>query len=143
MSNRVIAFATPAGRLVQDVTSLTVVNATSKTQDFSVPQGKRWILVSIKCTNPDDVARVISFTIYKEAAKTNDIALLYSASVNAASRLHYPNSGSGSQGFLEGTAMPYPLESGNTISVVLASGGASAGGTDADGIVLCYWEIDL
>jgi len=133
----------PLARLVQAVTSITLVNNTSKTEDVTVPAGKRWRLLGIKITNPDDVQRAISITKYKEAAKTNIIRTLVSyATLGAGGEANWPNSRTAlintNELFHEEI-----LDAGNIISVTWVTGGASTGGTDADGLVVEYLEVDV
>jgi len=136
-----MAWTFPGGRFEQSVTSVTLVNATGKIVDTVVPAGKLWILVSIKAKNSDDVARVITLYIYKEAAKTNLLRVLQNASVNASALLHYP-AGAGVDA--EEQTNPYPiLAAGNAISVQWTTGGASTGGTAADGLVIEYLEVSV
>lgn len=129
------------GKLNQQVTSVTLVNNTAKTIDTTVPAGKRWLLLGIKMNNSDSVARDVSMRIYKQAAKTNLVHELgiFSAVAAGATRV-WPNVVTGvhfSQAWF-----PIILEAGNTIQTQWATGGASAGGTDADGLVVEELEID-
>ena len=138
-----MAWTFPAGRFVQEVTSVTLVNATTKTIDTTVPANKRWLLLSVKATNGDNVARVVGLYLFKEAAKTNLISVYDSASVNTAEHINFPNT-IASRGVRSRAISPGEvLEAGNTISVIWTSGGASAGATDADGLVICYLEIHV
>jgi len=131
----------PSGEVRADVTSLTLVNNTAKTQDVTVADDTLWVLQSIKASNPDDVARTVQIRLYKEAAKTNLIALLASVSVSATSQLQFP-SYTGASGTLSGQiGFPLTLFPGNTISITWSAGGASAGGTDADGQVIFYRRL--
>jgi len=134
----------PGGKLVQEVTSLTLVNNTAKTVDKTVPSGKRWILLAFRFSNPDDVARTLTCNKYKEAGKTNYIKRLTSnAAVGAASWIQFPNVTPSVTAQSQPTRPFEVLEAGNTLSFVWATGGASAGGTDADGLVLEYLEMDI
>jgi len=132
------------GKLVQAVTSIVLVNATAKTQDTTVGTGKRWLLLGIKAVNGDDVTRNITMSIYKEAAKTNLLRnLYYEAAIGANGGVaQWPNCQIQITNYLHNWA-PILLEAGNTISVVWASGGASTGSTDADGLVVEYLEVDV
>jgi len=135
----------PLARLRQIVTSVTLVNNTAKTIDTTVPTGKKWRLLNIKATNPDDADRNIQAKIWKEAAKTNYLAFLGLAGVSAslAETFHVPNH------FMDATNMKYLnrkdffLDEGNTIEVVWATGGASTGATDADGLIIEVLEIGV
>lgn len=132
----------PAGKIGQEVTSVTLANNTAKTVDTTVPAGKKWILISIKITNPDDVQRTCSMYKYKEAAKTNVIKIYDSSAVGAGGTAQHPNSITGVRTATEFHPQPAEiLAPGNTISVGWAAGGASSGGTDADGLVIEYLEV--
>lgn len=126
----------------QSVTSVTLANNTAKTIDTIVPTGERWFLINVKVTNPDDVNRVFTCHIYKEAAKTNDVKnLLYVAALTASGGTsNWPNTNGNFGGTVEMWA-PVVLSAGNTLSATWAAGGASAGGTDADGLVVEYLRI--
>lgn len=139
---KVMAKTFPGGRPDAIVTSVTLVNNTVKTLDNAVPTDEVWKLINIKATNPDDVARVIAFSIYKEAAATNHVCTLSSQSRNAAAQLNWPNT--------EASALSVPpynfeivLGPGWIIRTVWATGGASAGGTDADGLVVWVRRMPL
>lgn len=143
MSNP-FAFSFPGGELKQEVTSVTLVNNTVKTVDVPVPAGKKWVLKSIKTSNPDDVARGITWYKYKEAGKTNLIYTMFVQAALGAAGVRVINST-----MVRTTNNDYgyiPDEdvwvAGNTLSIVWAAGGASAGGTDADGLIIEYLEID-
>jgi len=132
-----MAWTFPAGQIQQVVTSITLVNNTAKTVDTAVPAGKVWLLRSVKVCNPDDVARNTTGHIYKEAGKTNVVQQFFGAAQAATTCYHYP----GSSGVAGAGQEPIVLTGGNVISVVWGSGGASAGGTDADGLVIEYQEV--
>lgn len=134
-------FSFPGGAVKQVVTSITLVNATAKTQDTTVPSNKKWVLLSVKAVNADNVNRVITLTIYKEAAKTNVIKVLDSASIVAGTAMQYPSNQSDRAKQTNATKPAEILTDGNTLTAHWASGGASAGGTDADGLVLEYLEV--
>lgn len=130
------------GKLNQSVISVTLVNNTAKTIDITVPAGKRWMFLGLKITNPDNVARNINVHLYKEAGKTNLIKrILVQTGVAASGERYYPNSVTATLTVMS-FYVPTFLEGGNTIESVWAAGGASAGGTDADGLVIEYLEID-
>lgn len=133
----------PAGKLQQSVTSVTVANNTAKTIDTTVPSGKRWILLSIRVTNPDDVQRTINIYKFKEAAKTNEIARFISNATNAGGRVHWPYNASPISSRVIPSSPAEIFDAGNTLSVVWAAGGVSGGGTDADGLVIEYLEVDV
>ena len=139
----VIAWTFPAGKLWQDVTSVTLVNNTAKTVDIVSKNHKRILILNIKATNPDNVARDITLTKYKETAKTNIIKTLYTVSRNAGATLNWPNSIAAEIGTDPRMASPCILEYTNKIAVVWGAGGVSAGGVDADGLVVEYLELDV
>jgi hypothetical protein len=143
-----ISWTFPGGKLKQEVTSLTLVNNTAKTIDIPVPTGKLWVLHILKVVNADDVGRTIEVVVYKEAAKTNIIAILISA---------WPVDPLGTAAYTDTFIWPVAdhfystnaksnltmlLTEGNVISITINAGGASSGGTDADGIVISYLETD-
>lgn len=123
-----------------DVTSITLVNNTAKEELVTVGAGLIWILLGIKAHNIDDVNRVVSIEIYNEAAKTSLLEVLDSETVTATTgRLQWPNSTINVT--IESNLFhPVILTAGQTIRVNWATGGASAGGVDADGLVVQYLE---
>lgn len=134
----------PGGKLKQEVTEVILVNNVTKTIDVLVPAGKIWILLGVKLLNPDDVDRTVNIYKYKEAAKTNLIATLFTAAITAVTELgHWPFVGAAGNTMRSFPTNPAEmLASGNVLSIVWTTGGASAGGTDADGLVVEYLEID-
>jgi hypothetical protein len=140
--NKVFAESFPSGQPYASITSITLVNNTSKTQDITVPTDTLYYLQSIKATNPDDVARTITIALYNEAAKTNKILVLLSTSIGAAGEINWPSSVTGS---VAQSGLPNKLLLGPfmTISVTWSAGGASAGGTDADGLVVFVRRLPL
>ena len=135
-----MAWTFPAGQIHQEVTSVTLVNNTAKTIDTTVPSGKLWMLTNIRATNPDDVARFIGFVIYKEAGKTNLVDYVDRQTHSAGTFQQAPDRIFTGRAY-SGLQFPRPLEAGNTISVTWETGGVSAGGTDADGLVIEYQEV--
>lgn len=130
------------GKKVTSVTSITLANNTAKTVDKAPGIGKKWLLLGFKFTNPDDVARDVNVIKYKEAAKTNQIKVLFSESGIAASAYRqWPEAASNN---LIQKRPPWPeiLNEAETLEFAWAAGGASAGGTDADGLVVEYIEVD-
>jgi len=121
------------------------VNNTAKTQDITVPQGERWVLLGVKMANGDDVTRDVSCMVYKEAAKTNLLkSLFYYAAVGAGSIRLWPSwpSGGTSGAFIYQTHL-IVLDPGNTLSCIWATGGASTGAVDADGLVVEYLKVEI
>lgn len=129
------------GKLVQPITSVTLVNNTEKIIDKTVPSHKRWLLLSVKMVNCDNVARTLSIQKWKEAAITNHIKTLTTAATAAAARLQYPNS---SNNLWDYSPLPQLeiLSAGNTLRFIWGAGGVSAGATDADGLVIEYLEVE-
>lgn len=133
----------PGGKPEQSVTSITLVNNTQKIQLVTVPTGKIWILLGIKVRNPDDVDRAVTIRKYKEAAKTNEIAVLFSVSLATGVAGHWPTEGLSSTASRPSSTKPAEIMiAGNSLEITWAAGGASAGGTDADGLVIEYLELD-
>lgn len=133
MTDHVFMFQ--GGRIYQSIQSLTLVNNTAKTIDTEIGAYRLW-LTHLKATNPDNVTRDINVEIYKEAAKTNHLRkLTYQAAVAAGGRIEWPNSITGAAD-KTGLYAPIFLEEFNVLTVVWAAGGASAGATDADGLVI-------
>lgn len=129
------------GELVQSVTSVVFVNNTTKTVDFTVPAGKRWLLQTIKGRNADDVTRSTNISKYVEAAKTNLIKQYYNANLTTLQTMVWPNNDD--LGFERTNAYHQDIWiAANTLSIAFLAGGASTGATDADGIVLEYLEVD-
>lgn len=132
----------PLARLVQLVTEVVLANNTAKNIDTTVPAGKRWRLLNIKVANPDDVARNINILKYLEAAKTHLISTyVHIEEIGVAASLNVPSKNHTDERERE-LITPDIYDAGNTINVIWAAGGASAGGTDADGLVIEYLEID-
>lgn len=136
--------------IVVGIVSVTVVNNTTYTRDITVPAGQRWRLLWSTLRNPDDVTRNAQINLFLEAAKTNHIAFLaYYNALDAASiqALHVPANKFSTEAsdivyrFLGLTAYPIELEAGWTLEYQLEAGGASAGGTDADGIIYVYKRV--
>jgi len=130
------------GKLVQEVTSITLVNNTEKLETASPGTGKRWLLLGVRMLNPDDVNRVLVIDKYKEAAKTNLVKRLVVATLGPAGAMQWPYGVPTETEKRSGTP-PEILEAGNTLEFKWSAGGASTGGTDADGLVVEYLEIDL
>lgn len=134
----------PGGELKQEVTSLTLVNATTKNLNISVPAGKQWILISIRMVNADDVNRLCWVTLYKEVAKTNVLLdNLLNSTLGATAAQIWPNQQTTTTVVnVANLPMLLVLKAANTLSFTWASGGASTGATDADGLVVTYLELD-
>lgn len=134
----------PGGRHLQAVTSVTLVNNTAKTIDTTVPDGKRWLLLNVRMNNPDDVARTERIWIYKEAAKTNFLRELLDSSINASAGGSFPSNEMSDVVDMQARGLPpIILSAGNTIQAYWGAGGASSGGTDADGLVVEYLELSV
>jgi len=137
-----ITFTAYGGRLVQDVQSVTVGNNDVVYVHTEVPANKRWVLINIKAVNPDSVNRAIFIYVYKEVARTNLVVTLVSADIATTDVVNYPNSVAALYNRNNSPGLMI-LRGGNVLSVHWAAGGASAGGTDADGLVLTYLEYDV
>lgn len=135
------AFIFLGGKKKIDVTSLTLVNNTDKNVKVTVPAGKRWLLINIKITNPDNVIRIGQIAHYKETALTNAVKSLLYKSMAANEVLNFPSYSTDTGVTTQNQLLI--LDEGETLSFNWYAGGASAGGTDADGIVVEYLEIDL
>lgn len=130
------------GRLQEPVTSVVLANNTALDVSTTVPAGKRWILLQVKMGNPDNVSRNLTIDIFKEAALTSRLfSLIVVMACSAAAERQWPNSSTGNVSGLY-LACLVILEAGNTIHTQWAAGGASTGGTDADGLVITYIELD-
>lgn len=140
---KIFAETFPSGKPEASITSITLVNNTAKTQDITVPTDSMWLIQTIKATNPDDVQRTTYIRLYNESAKTNLIANLIAAALNATQELYYPNSTTASTQCPNALGQGLLLAGGMTISVTWAAGGASTGGTDADGLVVFYREYPM
>jgi len=124
------------------VTSVTLVNNTALVTDVTVGTGKRWLLISVKITNPDSVTRNCYIIHYKESAKTNLVTRLADATnLASGATFHVPSFQSTTS--QTSAKMPFIMDAGETLSILWEAGGASAGGVDADGLVVEYMEIDL
>lgn len=134
------------GELHYRVTPVTLANNTTLAVNVTVPPDKRWKLLTMKATNVDNVARSMVLSIYTEPALTNLVMILaYFGGVGASGRLQWPNVLTKADTFYDiysGWGDVY-LEAGHTLNMVWTAGGASAGGTAADGYVLGYLEWDI
>lgn len=138
----VLAYTFPSGTPTADEYSITLVNNTAKTQDVTVPANELWVLQSVKITNPDDVTRNVTITLWNEAAKTNKILVLDSQNIATTDRLQIPSNDDHAYNF-SNASKDFVLAAGMTIEVVWAAGGASTGATDADGLVIFYRKLSL
>mgnify|MGYP005807211317 CR=1 FL=1 len=138
-----LALTFPGGKFVQDITSVTLVNATTLNIAKTVPAGKRWLLISIKALNPDNVDRVVTFSIYYEVALTNLLRTLNTESLTAAGAeaLQWPAVGTAPTHTTSPEWCLVLMAPGNTLNIQWLTGGASAGATDADGLILEYLEL--
>ena len=127
------------------INSVTLVNNTAKEVLFTVPSGKTWFLHWLVLKNPDDVQRNCNISLYHEAAKTNLYGLLIDEAVVASAAAVWPrNFHADDQNCwwqMCAHALGFPLKAGGTVRFYYAAGGVSAGGTDADGNILCYTEL--
>lgn len=130
------------GYLKDEIKSVVLVNNTAKTLDFSCPTGKLWKILSIRLTNPDNVDRIVTVDAYYEAACTNKIARLFNETLPSTKEVTLPTSKAPTLFDTYGwIGQPFLLNVAETIRVVWAAGGVSAGATDADGLVFHYLEI--
>jgi len=130
------------GKIVQSVTSITLVNNTAKTVNVTVPSGKRWLLLSLKMGQPDNVQRTLTVDKYKEAAKTNFMGPLVTVGLGVGILQLWPTNDAVHTIRNIACNPAEIMHDGNTLAITWAAGGASAGGTDADGLVYEYLEID-
>lgn len=145
MDNK-FALTFPSGSVESSIQTVTLVNNTAKTLTYTVTDDTMVVIQTISVTNPDDVARTVTITLWNESAKTNRLAILEQDSVGASGIMHYPNletAGGGSTGFIRNAGFPLLLKAGMTIEVVWAAGGASSGGTDADGFAILLRKLLL
>lgn len=131
----------PGGQKVKAITSLTLVNNTAKNLDLLCGTGKIIIILHVRAINADNVNRGVLIRHYNEAAATNLISMVCSATIVTLEVLQWPNT---DMDELQSTTLFYPLilVAGNILRISWAAGGASAGATDADGLVIEYLEID-
>lgn len=129
------------GILRQSQNTVTLANNTALTINFTCPANKKWLLLGVTIHNPDDVNRDVTLRKFKEAGKTNLIAPLQSKTIAATQEYVWPNQANvGDRSRQISTSPAELLIAGNTLEVVWAAGGASAGGTDTDGLVFEYLE---
>lgn len=123
-----------------NVTSVTLVNNTTKTLDLSPGAGKRWQLLRFICYNPDDVARNVSVN-QRDASDTVIDSVIASSAFNPGTFQCAPaaahNLVTETAGHFDGGI----IEDDEYMRVTWAAGGASSGGTDADGLVMQVMEI--
>lgn len=149
------------GKLKQEVTSITLANNTEKKQKHTCPTGKRQLILNVKMTNPDNVTREFAVEKWVEAAETSLIKYMVVRDILAGEVLNWPGypfwdlagtdttaawTATMEHGDNQAQALPvFPeiLEEGNTLSCRYKAGGASAGGTDADGLVIELLEVDV
>jgi len=139
-------FTFAGGRKVNNITSLTVLNNTTLTIDVSPPAGRRWMVLSMKVVNPDNVARNVSVVHYAEAAKTNVIKYLSNTATAAGNPFQvWPSAWNlaACPAFLSGFGPMLIVENPEVLEVSLVAGGASAGGVDADGLVIEVLELQV
>lgn len=133
----------PGGKIESNITSIVLANNTSKTTKLTVPTGKIWLLYWISLTNPDDVVRDVIIMLYEETALTNVLTPLFAkAAMDASAAVRYVWPNAHVSGYLSNPGYPLILKADQTIAVTWAAGGASAGGTDADGLIAQIREID-
>jgi hypothetical protein len=139
LGNNVLALTFPAGKLVTDIDSITLVNNTLLNHDIVVPAGERWWLLNAKIVNPDDVVRAVYLRTYLEAARTNRIQELVTGNVTAGTHIMWPNNVAGATQNNNPTLVL--LEGGHVLNVYYAAGGASTGGTDGAGVIIQYLKL--
>lgn len=128
------------GAQKQEVISVTLVNNVTKIIDTTVPSGKRWVVLAVKMINADDVARACIMRLFKEAGKTNLLEQLQSISKNAGVAAYWPTLATSGGIGTRGDHL-IVLAPGNVIECTWSGGGASSGGTDADGLVIQVLEF--
>jgi hypothetical protein len=141
--DKVFAETYPSGSIKATPTSVTLVNNTAKTVLITVPSDTVWVIQSIRVTNPDNVTRDTYLRLWKEVGMTTKIANLYYAALNTVTDFMYPNPNAVGNTYMEQPAENLVLGPGMTLEIYYAAGGASAGGTDAYGIVVFYRELSL
>jgi len=132
---KVFAETYPSGYIVTSVNAVTVVNNTGKTEKFTVPDDTVWVVDSIRAVNPDDVARDIYIRWWKESALTNKISNLSYGGAGAGGDIVFPSVSSIGVAYNENPT-PIVMGAGETIEVYFSAGGASTGGTLANGVVI-------
>jgi len=124
-----------------NVTSITLVNDTAKTQDVTVPSGKRWRLLWCKQTNPDSVTRNLYAKLYD--ASDNDLGFIISANAVTSGLEHaFPCRSHAGWDEISAESSEIWLDAGEYIRFTWDKGGTSTGGTDADGLVVVVKEYD-
>jgi len=112
--------------LIQERTSVTLENNTSKTIDLTVPEGKIWKLWAINVFNGDDVTRNITAYIFDSAG--NRLHAIGGANVSASNYVeilsYAPTSPAKNM-----IAYPILIKGGNKLRIVFYAGGTSSGGT--------------
>jgi len=130
-SRDIFGWIFPGGELKTILTAITLVNNTAKNTLETVPAGERWLLLGTRLVNCDDVNRDVA--IYVKDVDDNLVhklighaALVPTAYVQWPNRI--PNVYDQHQAW-----WPVLLDPGDYIDFRHEAGGASAGGTDADG----------
>lgn len=137
----VLALTHPGGKVVRNIKSITLVNNTAKTEDITVPAGKRWVILSGKICNPDNVARAVSVTHYDSSLNILE-RIVNARSLAANGEIAFPSEGLSA---LSENNMETPIIAVATdvIRFYYATGGASAGGTDAQAVHLSVLELPM
>ena len=133
-----LVFVLLGGKFKKNKTSVVLANNTAKSQDFTVPTGKRWYVLGGRIHNADDVARNAEILVYDSA---NDVMAYFMAlaSVGAGGVKMFPDQVATANVF--GFKQPYIMEAGDYVRMNWAAGGASAGGTSK--VFLHVLEVDV
>lgn len=139
---KVFAETFPMGYIAHQVESVALVNNTEKTIEYTCPDDTVIEIISIYATNPDDVARDVGMTLFTDSGLGTVAAqLMYASGVPASSWVTFPNNDD--QSFTYRNHKVLLIRSGETIQIRWKAGGASSGGTDADGLVIRYRKLSL
>ena len=130
------------GLKLNNITSVVLVNATTKTIDLTPAAGKRWWLIASRMVNADDVQRSCHVIAYQEAAATNRLYTIIGANaLAAAAQQVFPSPAHSASDEVGALAIPnHCIEGAEMLRYTWTTGGASTGGTDADGLSLVVLE---
>ena len=111
-----------------NVTSVVLVNNTTKTSSLVVPTGKRWLIMGGILHNGDDVARNCSVSI-KTSGDVWLQDIMASVAIAAGAERPFPRSDQ-NDGGVGPSAYPVMAFAGEKVVLTFAAGGAAAGGTE-------------
>lgn len=120
------------GLKLNNVTSVVLVNNVTKTIDLTPGAGKRWELLGIRMANIDDVARTCNLSHFADAGATLNLTEYLESSLTG-NPMFWPN-GDDLATVYANKFHKSVIEGVEIMRAKWTAGGASSGGTDADGL---------